>query len=70
MNRAPVDISKTEDQALKSASNDAGCYLEALGKADLVTMTKEEWREFIKVACFSYAENMRHTVEAEDIPYD
>jgi len=68
MSRASIDISTTEHNALKDASADAGLYLEALGKTDMASMTVEEWQEFVKVTCFSYAENMQNVVESEDPP--
>lgn len=71
MNRASIDISKTENKALKTASDDGGMYLEALGKTDLATMSVEEWNEFVKVLAFSYAEAMADVVEIEEgPPYD
>lgn len=68
MSRASIDISTTEKNALDAASADAGCYLQALGVFDLRQMTPEDWQEFIKVTCFSYAENMRDVVEDESPP--
>lgn len=68
MNRASVDISKTEHNALQEASADAGMYIEALGKFNLAEMSPDEWSELIKVACFSYAEAMRHVVAAGEEP--
>lgn len=39
---------------LESVSEDAGKYLEGLGKTDLAAMTRDEWLGFLRAVIIAY----------------
>jgi hypothetical protein len=41
---------------LESVSDDAGQYLDALGKTDLATLTRDEWMGFLRTVIIAYQE--------------
>jgi len=48
-----------EIQAIQDASEAGGEYLNALGNANLLTMTSDEWMAFNEAVCTGFCESMR-----------
>lgn len=71
MNRNGQDQPLTEQEraAVDHAGQEAGAYLEALGKTDLAQMEFDEWMEFIQGVCLSFADYVRERAQNEDIPH-
>jgi hypothetical protein len=78
-----IDPTEYEREAIAHGGEQAGEYLETLGKTDLATMTPQEWDTFIEAAITGYVERlgeisaglaaaaarMKNKVTAADIPY-
>jgi hypothetical protein len=54
-----IDPTPYEQTAMENAGEQAGQYLEALGKTDLATLTAEEWATFINVVCTGYIDSIQ-----------
>ena len=78
-----IDPTEYEQEAIAYGGEQAGKYLETLGKTDLATMSPEEWSAFIEVIVTGYVDRlgeiaahladasvkMKAKVTAADIPY-
>lgn len=78
-----IDPTEYEQEAIAYGGEQAGQYLDTLGKTDLATMTPEEWSAFIEVVITGYVDRlgeiaahladasarMKAKVTAADIPY-
>jgi len=60
--RTPEILGAQED-----AGKAAGKYLEGIGKTDLVTLTREEWTQFIEVICVEYDESYDRRIDPPEI---
>ncbi len=63
------ELRAEEVEAMQEASNDAGEYLDTLGKTDLATMDENEWMEFIECICVCYAEAIKARLVSDEIPF-
>ena len=52
-------LSAHEGFALHEAGQDAGAYLESIGKTDLADMTEIEWHCFLSTVLTSFGDKMR-----------
>ena len=52
-------LSAHEGFALHEAGQDAGAYLESIGKTDLAHMDEAEWHYFLKTVLNSFGDKMR-----------
>lgn len=57
------------DKALDAASDEAGSYLENLGKTDLAELTEVEWRGFVLNLCLEYHKSLVKELEGWLIPF-
>lgn len=55
-----VDPTEAECQAMEDAAAAGGEHLDAIGKTDLATLTKEEWMTFIEAVCTGFVESMQN----------
>jgi hypothetical protein len=53
-----IDPLPSEIEAMSYAGEQAGEYLESLGKTDLSKMSVEEWSTLINVVCSSYVDRL------------
>jgi hypothetical protein len=53
-----IDPEDHEIEAIGAAGQDAGDYLEWLGKTDLATMSEDEWLQFIEVVVTGYQDKL------------
>ena len=73
-----IDPTPNEEAAMAAGGDDAGEYLESLGKSDLATLTQPEWRQLIEIVVTGYCNTLRELAGqdrtrldgmAERIPY-
>lgn len=57
------------DRALEAASNEAGRYLENIGKTDLADLTEAEWKGFVLNLCLEYHKHLVKEMEGWLIPF-
>lgn len=57
MSEAP-ELTEREIGAIMATGDQAGAYLDHLGKTDLATMTEPEWLGFIEAVVMAYADEM------------
>ena len=48
-----------EEKALDTAGEQAGAYLDTIGKTDLATLTEPEWKTFLEAAVNGFGDGMR-----------
>ena len=53
------ELNSYEAFALSDAGDDAGEYLQRLGKTDLGDLSREEWLRFLAIVLTSYGDHMR-----------
>jgi len=58
-----------EARALAAGGNDAGSYLDSIGKTDLATLEQTEWTFFLSTILKGYAEAMRVAVASGEAPF-
>lgn len=58
-----------EDQAIRAASDAAGEYLDALGKTDLATMSRDEWRQLLEVVFVRATATIQRLTDEEAVPF-
>jgi hypothetical protein len=58
-----------EQRAIERAGNDAGTYLDEIGKTDLATLDPTEWRLFINTVIRSFGEAIRSEVQSGKAPF-
>lgn len=57
-----------EEAALAEAGEQAGAFLDSIGKTDLASLDKDEWSRFLALVLKGYADSMREIVSRE-VPY-
>lgn len=66
----PQDIlSRIERESVSAAGDDAGAYLDKIGKTDLATLSREEWEEFLNTFLNGFGEHMRKRLATETAPF-
>lgn len=63
-----VDPDEREEQAIEHASDQAGEYLDSLGRTDLATLSREEWLTLLQVTVTAFQDKMRE-VGDDDCPF-
>ena len=58
-----------EHQAALAAGDDAGAWLDGIGKTDLAALSKEEWEEFLGLIVIGFQSHMRRLIEAGEAPF-
>lgn len=53
-----IDCSEIEKHAMEDAGALGGAYLEEIKKTDLMQLTQDEWRTFIKTVCGGYVASL------------
>ena len=56
------DLDRYEELALLAGGQEAGAYLEQIGKTDLALLTPEEWESFLRLVLIGYADRMREQI--------
>lgn len=67
MTKATLDA--YEHQAALAAGDDAGAWLDEIGKTDLSALTKEEWEEFLGLIVIRFQSHMRRMIESDEAPF-
>jgi len=49
-----LDIQPYQNEAALIGGQNAGEYLDSIGKTDLAKLTKDEWQTFCSVMCVNY----------------
>ncbi len=63
-----IDPNKHEVNALAAASQQAGVYVEALGRTDLVSWTASEWDGLVEVIVTAFQDYLRQAYQ-DDPPF-
>lgn len=58
-----------EISAIEAAGDEAGAYLDDLGKTDLANLTPDEWRHFLRTFLRAFETNVRRRVESGTTPF-
>lgn len=58
-----------EHMAALAAGDDAGAYLDGIGKTDLGALSREEWTEFLGMVVVGFQSHMRRMIEAGEAPF-
>jgi hypothetical protein len=58
-----------EEKALEAGSDEAGAYLDRLGKTDLAQLEAQEWLEMWRVGLVGYADKMREIAVTGEAPF-
>src|SRR4051812_15700446 len=61
-----IDPTPLERSAMDYAGEQAGEYIEALGKSDMAAMSAEEWGTLINVVCSAYFERVGAVINEMD----
>lgn len=61
-----IDVTDTEMEALTKGGEDAGEFLDGIGKTDLAALSAEEWSEFLCRVLGGYSAHMQ--AEAKKYP--
>lgn len=64
-NKPMVDPTEHEVAALETASDQAGEYLESLGKSDLAALSHDEWMTFLEVVVTGWTDRLRELESAQ-----
>lgn len=67
--RMPKEMTQFEAFALSDAGEEAGAYLESVGKTDLAELNAEEWVTFLKTILFTFEKKMRERLLAHTAPF-
>lgn len=62
-------LDEYEITATLKAGEEAGSYLEGLGKTDLGMLTSDEWREFLRRIVVGYEHELRRKLLAHEAPF-
>ncbi|MEM1346642.1 MAG: DUF6511 domain-containing protein [Pseudomonadota bacterium] len=63
-----VPLTHDEARALKAGGDQAGAYLDRLGKTDLATLTPEEWHEFCRLLYVGTCDDLALQAQ-ESVPF-
>lgn len=64
------DFDIYEQRAIDAAGNDAGQYLDEIGKSDLATLSQEEWKTFCGRMIRSFGEDLaKRLANHEEAPF-
>ncbi|MFW5927452.1 MAG: DUF6511 domain-containing protein, partial [Wenzhouxiangella sp.] len=58
-----TELDELELGALDRASDEAGAYLESVGKTDLGELTPGEWKEFLARVALGFSKGLKKAVE-------
>lgn len=63
------ELSQFEAFSLAEAGDDAGAFLESVGKTDLASLDREEWLTFLKTILTAYEDRMRKRLLNHAAPF-
>jgi hypothetical protein len=63
------ELTVDEIKGIEAAAEDAGAYIDALGKTDMAGWSYEEWMEFVHCICVCYAETIKERLASDEIPF-
>lgn len=58
-----------EMKAIEAAGDDAGAYLDKIGKTDLGQLTGEEWAEFCRTMCLAFGPRLAQIISSDEAPF-
>lgn len=58
-----------EQKAALAAGDDAGAWLDGIGKTDLAALTKDEWEQFLGMIVLGFQSHMRELIENGEAPF-
>lgn len=58
-----------EHKAAMEAGDEAGAFLDGIGKTDLAGLSNEEWEEFIGIIVLGFQSHMRRMIESDEAPF-
>jgi hypothetical protein len=67
MSRKQLDV--YEERAVEAGSEEAGAYLDGLGKSDLADLEKHEWLEMWRRGLLGYANEMQKMMSENAPPF-
>lgn len=62
-------LDEFEERALAAGGDNAGAYLDEIGKTDLAVLEAEEWEEFCARLLVGYANAMREMMKNDTAPF-
>lgn len=69
LNMAAKKLDMYEQKALRLAGEEAGEYLDQIGKSDLAKLTEPEWHNFCEKMLTGYERNMRDIIASGEAPF-
>jgi len=63
------NLNHYENQAVDAASDEAGAYLEEIGKTDLATLTPDEWRNLISLVLVKATAEIQRLTDEKAVPF-
>ena len=58
-----------EEKALETAGENAGAYLDSLGKTDLAALSEVEWKTFLEAVVNGFGDGMRKSCAELEPPF-
>lgn len=69
LNMPQKKLDAFEKKALRLAGDEAGQYLEQIGKTDLSKLDEPEWHQFCEKMLTAFERNMREIIESGEAPF-
>jgi len=63
------ELDAYEHKAAMAAGDDAGTWLDGIGKSDLAALSSEEWEEFLGLIVIGFQSHMRRLIESGEAPF-
>ena len=54
-----IDPTPNEQAAMAAGGDAGGAYLESLGRSDLATLSRPEWKQLIEIVVTGYCDRLR-----------
>lgn len=64
-----ADLTQDEVTAIQFAADQAGQYLDSIGKTDLATMTPEEWMTLNETVFMSGSWKLSEIISEKEVPF-
>jgi hypothetical protein len=59
-----LEFTESEEEAITAGGQEAGAYLDSIGKTDLADLTPEQWSRFLGTFLGGYSNAMRETARS------
>lgn len=63
------EFDRAEQGAILQAGDEAGAFLDQIGKTDLATLTEDEWTQFLLTYTRAFGEKMRTALRNNEPPF-